>query len=74
MACWLPFFILYLATPFVPVEPPDILMPALTWLGSDHSALSNYILYLSNYTFCLSNYNLHGTIVIQFFNVNYTYS
>lgn len=62
MACWLPFFILYLATPFVPVEPPDILMPALTWLGSDHSALSN------------CNYNLHGTIVIQFFNVNYTYS
>ncbi|OAD54040.1 5-hydroxytryptamine receptor 7 [Eufriesea mexicana] len=34
VACWLPFFILYLATPFVPVEPPDILMPALTWLGS----------------------------------------
>lgn len=33
VACWLPFFILYLATPFVPVEPSDILMPALTWLG-----------------------------------------
>lgn len=33
VACWLPFFILYLATPFVPVEPPDVLMPALTWLG-----------------------------------------
>ncbi|XP_032686428.1 5-hydroxytryptamine receptor-like isoform X3 [Odontomachus brunneus] len=33
VACWLPFFILYLATPFVPMEPPDILMPALTWLG-----------------------------------------
>lgn len=33
VACWLPFFILYLATPFVPVQPPDVLMPALTWLG-----------------------------------------
>lgn len=34
VACWLPFFILYLATPFVPMQPPDILMPALTWLGN----------------------------------------
>lgn len=33
VACWLPFFILYLATPFIPAEPPDPLMPALTWLG-----------------------------------------
>lgn len=33
VACWLPFFILYLVTPFLPMEPPDILMPALTWLG-----------------------------------------
>ncbi|XP_025264365.1 5-hydroxytryptamine receptor-like isoform X2 [Camponotus floridanus] len=32
VACWLPFFILYLATPFIPVQPPDILMQALTWL------------------------------------------
>lgn len=34
VACWLPFFILYLVTPFVPMQPPDVLMPALTWLGS----------------------------------------
>lgn len=34
VACWLPFFILYLATPFIPVQPPDALMPALTWLGN----------------------------------------
>jgi len=34
VACWLPFFILYLATPFIPVEPPNALMPALTWLGN----------------------------------------
>jgi len=34
IACWLPFFILYLVTPFIPVQPPDVLMPALTWLGS----------------------------------------
>lgn len=33
VACWLPFFILYLATPFVSVDPPDVLMLALTWLG-----------------------------------------
>lgn len=33
VACWLPFFILYLATPFVPMNPPDVLMTALTWLG-----------------------------------------
>ena len=39
VACWLPFFILYLATPFVPVEPPDILMPALTWLGNYHKVV-----------------------------------
>ena len=39
VACWLPFFILYLATPFVPMEPPDILMPALTWLGNYHKAV-----------------------------------
>ena len=34
VACWLPFFILYLVTPFLPMEPPEILMPALTWLGT----------------------------------------
>lgn len=43
VACWLPFFILYLATPFVPVEPPDILMPALTWLGWINSAINPFI-------------------------------
>ncbi|XP_048507903.1 tyramine/octopamine receptor-like isoform X2 [Athalia rosae] len=32
VACWLPFFILYLATPFMPKSPPSTLMPALTWL------------------------------------------
>ncbi|XP_043506930.1 putative tyramine receptor 2 [Frieseomelitta varia] len=43
VACWLPFFILYLVTPFVPVEPPDILMPALTWLGWINSAINPFI-------------------------------
>lgn len=38
VACWLPFFTLYLATPFVPMEPPDILMPALTWLGISYAS------------------------------------
>ncbi|XP_015597179.1 tyramine receptor 1 [Cephus cinctus] len=43
VACWLPFFILYLATPFVPMAPPDALMPALTWLGWINSAINPFI-------------------------------
>ncbi|XP_058802603.1 5-hydroxytryptamine receptor 7-like isoform X2 [Phymastichus coffea] len=43
IACWLPFFILYLATPFIPVEPPQPLMPALTWLGWFNSAINPFI-------------------------------
>ncbi|KAH0949370.1 hypothetical protein HN011_001146 [Eciton burchellii] len=43
VACWLPFFILYLATPFIPVEPPNALMPALTWLGWINSAINPFI-------------------------------
>lgn len=43
VACWLPFFILYLVTPFVPVQPPDVLMPALTWLGWINSAINPFI-------------------------------
>ncbi|KAG5340952.1 5HT7R protein, partial [Acromyrmex charruanus] len=44
IACWLPFFILYLVTPFVPVQPPDVLMPALTWLGRwINSAINPFI-------------------------------
>ncbi|XP_076279094.1 putative G-protein coupled receptor No18 [Lasioglossum baleicum] len=43
VACWLPFFILYLATPFIPVNPPDVLMPALTWLGWINSAINPFI-------------------------------
>lgn len=34
IACWLPFFILYLATPFIPSQPPINLMITLTWLGT----------------------------------------
>ncbi|KAL0130165.1 hypothetical protein PUN28_002042 [Cardiocondyla obscurior] len=43
VACWLPFFILYLVTPFVPVQPPDVLMQALTWLGWINSAINPFI-------------------------------
>ncbi|XP_031842060.1 putative G-protein coupled receptor No18 [Nomia melanderi] len=43
VACWLPFFILYLATPFVPMNPPDVLMTALTWLGWINSAINPFI-------------------------------
>jgi len=31
VACWLPFFIVYLLTPFL--EIPELLMSFLTWLG-----------------------------------------
>ncbi|XP_076244946.1 putative G-protein coupled receptor No18 [Calliopsis andreniformis] len=43
VVCWLPFFILYLATPFMPRAPPDILMSALTWLGWFNSAINPFI-------------------------------
>ncbi|XP_046434288.1 probable G-protein coupled receptor No18 [Neodiprion pinetum] len=43
VACWLPFFILYLATPFMPTNPPNTLMPALTWLGWINSAINPFI-------------------------------
>ncbi|XP_076383411.1 putative G-protein coupled receptor No18 [Megalopta genalis] len=43
VACWLPFFILYLATPFIPMNPPDVLMAALTWLGWINSAINPFI-------------------------------
>ncbi|XP_014616455.1 PREDICTED: tyramine receptor 1-like [Polistes canadensis] len=43
VACWLPFFILYLATPFVPMKLPEILMQALTWLGWINSAINPFI-------------------------------
>ncbi|KZC08908.1 putative G-protein coupled receptor No9 [Dufourea novaeangliae] len=43
IACWLPFFTLYLATPFIPMKPPDVLMSALTWLGWINSAINPFI-------------------------------
>ncbi|XP_076669284.1 putative G-protein coupled receptor No18 [Andrena cerasifolii] len=43
VACWLPFFVLYLATPFIPREPPKVLMLALTWLGWINSAINPFI-------------------------------
>ncbi|XP_014207104.1 probable G-protein coupled receptor No18 [Copidosoma floridanum] len=43
IACWLPFFICYLATPFMPVGPPDALTLVLTWLGWINSAINPFI-------------------------------
>ncbi|XP_023718903.1 probable G-protein coupled receptor No18 isoform X2 [Cryptotermes secundus] len=41
VACWLPFFIIYLLTPFVQI--PPILMSFLTWLGWINSAINPFI-------------------------------
>ncbi|PSN44207.1 Octopamine receptor [Blattella germanica] len=41
VACWLPFFIIYLLTPFVDI--PPMLMSFLTWLGWINSAINPFI-------------------------------
>ncbi|KAJ9587738.1 hypothetical protein L9F63_018827, partial [Diploptera punctata] len=41
VACWLPFFVSYILTPFVNV--PDMLMNFLTWLGWINSAINPFI-------------------------------
>ncbi|XP_068083160.1 probable G-protein coupled receptor No18 [Anabrus simplex] len=41
VACWLPFFIIYILTPFVDV--PDLVMSILVWLGWINSAINPFI-------------------------------
>ncbi|KDR18992.1 probable G-protein coupled receptor No18 isoform X3 [Zootermopsis nevadensis] len=41
VACWLPFFIMYLLTPFVDIQP--MLMSFLMWLGWINSAINPFI-------------------------------
>ncbi|XP_069699452.1 probable G-protein coupled receptor No18 isoform X2 [Periplaneta americana] len=41
IACWLPFFIIYLLTPFFQI--PAMLMSFLTWLGWINSAINPFI-------------------------------
>lgn len=45
IVCWLPFFILYLITPFLPNKPPAIttLNTILTWMGWFNSAMNPFI-------------------------------
>ncbi|XKL66404.1 hypothetical protein PGB90_009824 [Kerria lacca] len=44
IACWLPFFCVYLATPFLPSDTiPEILKSFLTWLGWLNSAINPFI-------------------------------
>ncbi|KAG5884849.1 hypothetical protein JTB14_036086 [Gonioctena quinquepunctata] len=44
IACWLPFFILYLLTPFIKTkEVTKQIMPYLTWLGWLNSAINPFI-------------------------------
>ncbi|KAK6622244.1 hypothetical protein RUM43_012574 [Polyplax serrata] len=44
VACWLPFFVLYLITPFLPeCTVPGLLMSFLTWLGWFNSAINPFI-------------------------------
>jgi tyramine receptor len=34
VACWLPFFLLYIITPFLPTAPSPELANYFTWLGN----------------------------------------
>lgn len=44
VACWLPFFLYYLLTPFIPnVYVNPVLMYILTWLGWFNSAINPFI-------------------------------
>lgn len=44
VACWLPFFLYYLLTPFMPPEYVNpVLMYILTWLGWFNSAINPFI-------------------------------
>ncbi|GLV35850.1 Tyramine receptor [Carabus blaptoides fortunei] len=44
VACWLPFFIYYLLTPFLPLSAVSkVLMAYLTWLGWINSAINPFI-------------------------------
>ncbi|XP_072159362.1 probable G-protein coupled receptor No18 [Bemisia tabaci] len=44
IACWLPFFIVYLINPFLPKGSiPPVLMACLTWLGWINSAINPFI-------------------------------
>nr|CAH7749510.1 unnamed protein product [Callosobruchus chinensis] len=44
IACWLPFFIFYLLTPFITTnETTTLIMSYLTWLGWINSAINPFI-------------------------------
>lgn len=46
IVCWLPFFVFYILTPFLPgnvVDGSNVIMAYLTWLGWINSAINPFI-------------------------------
>lgn len=59
IACWLPFFIYYLAMPFIPSEQQsEVLMEFLTWLGWINSAINPFIYAFYNADFRIAFWRL----------------
>lgn len=59
VACWLPFFVYYLLTPFlVQTDLSDQLMSILTWLGWINSAINPFIYAFYNVDFRTSFWRL----------------
>lgn len=58
IACWLPFFLYYLATPFLPDMFDETVMLILTWLGWINSAINPFIYAFYNSDFRIAFWRL----------------